>query len=158
EILHHDLTIELIPEQHVLKSRDSLTFTPLSHNLKEVSLYLNKSLTVHSIRFKDLLIKFSTKDASPPKDETKRRLYRDYQNTQVIKFTLPKQVRAGEQLQIEMSYQGKINNVSGEPSVPASDPDETTGMIGEDGVFLTGESHWYPDLPNSLFASNLTVE
>jgi aminopeptidase N len=158
ELLHHDLTIELIPDQHLLKARDSLTFIPVSHNLKEISLYLNKKLTIHSIRFKDVLIKFSVKETSLPKDEKKRRLYQDYQNTQVIKFTLPKKVRRGEHLQIELSYQGKIYDASGESSTSTADADETAGLIGEDGVFLTGESHWYPDLPNSLFTSNLTVE
>src|SRR5438105_2674551 len=32
ELLHHDLTIELIPDQHLLKARDSLTFTSISPN------------------------------------------------------------------------------------------------------------------------------
>jgi len=158
ELLHHDLTIELIPDQHLLKARDSLTFIPGSHNLKEVSLYLNKNLTVHSIRFKDVLIKFSVKETSLPKDEKKRRLYQDYQNTQVIKFTMPKKVKRGEHLQIELSYQGKIYDAPGESSASTADADETAGLIGEEGVFLTGDSHWYPDLPNSLFTSNLTVE
>ncbi len=158
ELLHHDLTIELIPDQHLLKSRDSLTFTPISPNLKAISLYLNKNLTIHSIRFKDALVKFYVKETVLPQDETKRRLYQDYQNTQLIKVTLPKKVKRGEQLQLELSYQGEIYDAPKEPSGPPITTDEITGLISEEGVFLTGESHWYPDLPNSLFTSNLTVQ
>jgi len=158
ELLHHDLTIELIPDQHLLKARDSLTFTPTSPNLKEISLYLNKNLAVHSIRFKDALIKFAVKETVLPQDVTKRRLYQDYQNTQLIKVTLPKKVKRGEQLQLELSYQGEIYDAPKESSGPPITTDETTGLISEEGIFLTGESHWYPDLPNSLFASNLTVQ
>jgi hypothetical protein len=158
ELIHHDLTIELTPDQHLIKARDGLTFTTKSHNLKEVSLYLNKKLAVHSIRFQDVLIKFSVKDTVLPKDETKRRLYQDYQNTQLIKFALPKKVKPGQHIQIEMSYQGKIYDPPGEPSSSTADAGDTAGRIDEEGVFLTAESHWYPDLPNSLFTSNLTVE
>lgn len=158
ELLHHDLTIELVPDQHLLKARDSLTFTSISPNLKEISLYLNKNLTLHSIRFKDALIKFSVKEAVIPQDEIKRRLYQDYQNTQIIKFILPKKVKRREQIQIELSYQGKIYDAPKESSTTPVNTDETTGLISEEGAFLTGESHWYPDLPNSLFTSNLTVQ
>jgi aminopeptidase N len=159
ELLHHDITIQLIPDQHLLKSRDSLTLAVISPHLKEVSLYLNKNLTVRSVRLKNALIrKVVVKEAVLPQDENKRRLYQDYQDTRIIKIALPKKVKKGQQLQLEISYQGEIFETPKDPSGPPITADETTGLISEDGIFLSGENHWYPDLPNSLFTSNLSVE
>jgi len=159
ELLHHDLAIELIPDQHLLKARDSLTLIALSSNLKEVSLYLNKNLTVRSVRFKDTLVrKFVVEETVLPQDENKHRLYQDYQNTRLIKITLPQKIKKGQRIQLEIYYQGEIFEAPKDRSGTPISADNISGLIGEDGIFLSGESHWYPDLPNSLFTSNLTVE
>jgi aminopeptidase N len=59
---------------------------------------------------------------------------------------------------LEWDYDGTIND-------PPRDrgqlrfviPSETTGHIGPDGVYLSGETHWYPDVPRSLSTYRIRV-
>ncbi len=66
-----------------------------------------------------------------------------------VRFSRPLQV--DETVTLLWHYQGEINEPPREPRhLRFVTPSETAGHIGAEGVYLSGETLWYPDLPGSL--------
>lgn len=58
-----------------------------------------------------------------------------------------------------MSYRGQINDPPREPRhLRFVIPSETAGHIGSEGVYLSGESRWYPDVIGSLSTYRVTAQ
>lgn len=58
-----------------------------------------------------------------------------------------------------MSYRGQINDPPREPRhLRFVTPSETAGHIGSEGVYLSGESRWYPDVIGSLSTYRVTAQ
>lgn len=58
-----------------------------------------------------------------------------------------------------MSYRGQINDPPREPRhLRFVTPSETAGHIGLEGVYLSGESHWYPDVMGSFSTYRVTAQ
>lgn len=58
-----------------------------------------------------------------------------------------------------MSYRGQINDPPREPRhLRFVTPSETAGHIGSEGVYLSGESRWYPDVIGSLSTYRVTAK
>jgi hypothetical protein len=52
---------------------------------------------------------------------------------------------------LEWRYRGRINDPPREPRhLRFVTPSDTSGYIGPEGIYLSSESRWYPDLPGSL--------
>jgi hypothetical protein len=76
---------------------------------------------------------------------------------QIIEISDWGQLSPTEPLSLLIRYKGKIYD----PPRPSKDlrfvrPDKTLGHIGPDGIYLTSETVWYPDLPETL--STFTIE
>ncbi len=66
--------------------------------------------------------------------------------------------RQGE-VTLEWRYRGAIDDPPREPRhLRFVTPSETSGHIGQEGVYLSSETGWYPDLAGSLASYNVTVE
>jgi len=146
ELLAHDLSVELLPDQHHLLATDWVTLKVLTPNLQQVSLSLNATLQVNSIHAMDNRerhrISFTTdKGAGQGKDD----------GVQWVVVQLPGQARRDQVVRLEWQYEGTIHDPPREPRhLRFVTPSETAGHIGSEGVYLSGETHWYPDLPGSL--------
>ncbi|WP_447978058.1 M1 family metallopeptidase [Candidatus Nitrospira bockiana] len=142
ELLHHDLTVTLVPDRHVLQARDSLTLKVSGGDLPRISLRLNEALrvrravlesrkqagTVHVIREQD-----------PNGD------------AQAVLLGFQPHLTAGEVVRVAVEYEGEINDPPREArQLRFVTPSETAGHIGPEGVYLSGETHWYPELSGSL--------
>jgi hypothetical protein len=56
-------------------------------------------------------------------------------------------------------YRGSLNDPPREPRhLRFVTPSETAGHIGEEGVYLSGETQWYPDLPGSFGTYRMTAQ
>lgn len=61
-------------------------------------------------------------------------------------------------LTLEWLYEGIVHDPPrGGRELRFVAPSETTGHIGPEGVYLSGETHWYPDLPGSLATFRVRV-
>ncbi len=64
-----------------------------------------------------------------------------------------------EDVTLEWRYRGAIDDPPREPRhLRFVTPSETSGHIGPEGVYLSSETGWYPDLGGSLASFALTVE
>lgn len=78
-------------------------------------------------------------------------------NLQSFRLTLPDQ-QQGE-VTLEWRYRGMIDDAPREPRhLRFVTPSETSGHIGPEGVYLSSETGWYPDLTGSLASYNVAVE
>jgi len=78
-------------------------------------------------------------------------------NLQSLTLSLPQNV-SGD-ITLEWQYQGLVNDPPREPRhLRFVTPSETAGHIGPEGVYLSSESGWYPDLSGSLASYALAVK
>ena len=146
ELLTHDLSIELIPAQHRLLATDRVVLKVLTPTFQEVSLSLNAMLQVNSIHAMDNRerhrLSFTTdKGKGQGKDD----------GVQWVVVQLPGPATREQVVILEWNYEGMIDEPPREPRhLRFVTPSETAGHIGSEGVYLSGETHWYPDLPGSL--------
>jgi aminopeptidase N len=144
EVVRHELTIKLDPALHQLAAQDRMTVQILSTS-DQLSFTLNPSLQVRSIQDtrsnEPAPLAFTTRLET---DETK-------QAVQLVTVRLPHRVRPEDQVSLVWHYHGAINDPPREPRhLRFVTPSETHGHIGSEGAYLSGETHWYPDLPRSL--------
>ncbi len=146
ELLTHDLSVELIPAQHRLLATDRVTFKVLTPTLQQVSLSLNAMLQVNSIhvmekRERHRLSYTTDKGGGQGKDD----------GVQWVVVQLPSPVTREQVVMLEWNYEGAIHDPPREARhLRFVTPSETAGHIGSEGVYLSGETHWYPELPGSL--------
>ena len=152
-IVVHDLTVELTPASHELIARDrielelpgqttTVAFT-LAPSLRVESIVLQAHTGVDQRQDDDRAISFTTEHLSQP-------------STQRIVVTLAP-ARAGRAILI-WTYRGMINDPPKEPRhLRFVTPSETSGHIGPEGVYLSSESQWYPDIEGSLSQFRVSV-
>ena len=152
--IHHTLSAELIPATHELAATDqieletepqvtSVTFT-LAHTLHVESV----TMRTHSVSGEqgrsDEVVPFTK---VRPAETTVQR----------IAVTLPKE--HGRRVTLVMRYHGQINDPPREPRhLRFVTPSETAGHIGLEGVYLSGESQWYPDVSGSFSTYRVTAK
>ena len=152
-IINHDLAVELIPTTHELVARDQVELE-IHRRATSVAFTLAPTLRVESIVLRspsiqdqqarpDQVLSFTSEQLSHP-------------SIQHIVVTLPADHEGRASL--VWSYRGVINDPPKEPRrLRFVTPSETAGHIGPEGMYLSGESQWYPDVEGSLSAYRVTV-
>jgi len=152
--IHHTLSAELIPATHELVANDqieldvnpqvtSVTLT-LAHTLQVESIAMRTHSALGGQEGRDEVVSFTT--VHPPETTVQR-----------IVVSLPKD--HGRRATLVMSYRGQINDPPREPRhLRFVTPSETAGHIGLEGVYLSGESQWYPDVIGSLSTYRVTAQ
>ncbi len=128
-ILSHKIEIELNISGHSLKAKDVLTVG--NEEQETFQCFLNKGLKVESARVAGKSARFFHQDNR-------------------VEIFIPQEERQDKEINIEVSYQGIIYEEITPESLKSHDPTKTTGIISEEGVYLSEATHWYPDQPNSL--------
>ncbi len=128
ELLHHALHITLQPEAHRLMVQDTITLpNGLAHG-KSFRFSLHTGLAPRVLNDR------ATLEPVAPKAGAPAAVYTQYL------LTLAPGAR-----DIQLEYGGEIfHALSDESTELARGMRESTGMIGPDGVFLSGASAWYP--------------
>ena len=152
-VLRHDLTVELFPASHELIGRDqtdielpiqaTTVLFSIAPTVKIDRIVLKSKPEPSADSYSDTALAFTTEQiAQPP--------------AQRITITLP--TTHNGHVTLAWTYRGTIDDPPKEPRhLRFVTPSETAGHIGPEGVYLSGESQWYPDIEGSLSAYRLTV-
>ncbi len=149
QITNHRLYVELSPQTHQIKGSDTITLRSKKKGATEIEFYLNKNLSIEYIRSEGNPLPYTIIEILRPEEGRYSGFY-NLKNTRRIRVTLPVSPIM-EEVSLEVSYKGEIYDPLKEPKfLRFVTPTETTGIIGEEGVYLSGETFWYPDIPGSL--------
>ena len=148
-ISHHDLFVQIDPERHALRAADRLTIEASPGRPLRLSL----AGTLHLDR---LVLSQSTTD------DIGRDLPFQIEHEATAPFgqyiTLPAALVTAGAMILTAHYHGVIDDPPKEPRhLRFVTPSETAGHIGTEGVYLSSETQWYLDFPESLSRYRLRV-
>ncbi|MDZ4733892.1 MAG: M1 family aminopeptidase [Nitrospirota bacterium] len=150
-IRHHDLFLEIVPAQHALIAKDRLTLEVPSQ--VPIRFSLAPTLQVDHIT----LVQTSA-GAEVSTHDVPFEIEHDSTPDSVQEVSIPARVVAAGLVTLEVYYHGVINDPPRDPRhLRFVTPSETAGHIGPQGVYVSSESHWYPDIPESLSTYALVV-
>jgi len=136
DIQSHRLSIQIDPSQHLIKAEDRLIIQIKGKRAQNLSLLLHPSLRITRI--------VNLKTGQPlPYLETSFSA-----QTKRIDISLKKEEKLPS---LSISYEGHIYDpVVKEGKLQFVRGDRTSGLISQEGVYLSLSSHWYPDRPGSM--------
>ncbi len=151
-IIRHELRASIDPDQHQLTVIDRMVVrvggsqSPLDFTLA-TSLRPETVALVTRVGNEERLIPVSTSRGDATIDS----------NLRSLQVSLPDHQQGN--VTLEWRYRGAIDDPPREPRhLRFVTPSETSGHIGPEGVYLSSETGWYPDLAGSLASYSLTVE
>jgi hypothetical protein len=153
-IRHHQLTLELIPDSHQLVATDQLA---IAGGPPGQVLAFSLAPTLRLERIEDVtLCRDPCESAAPVAFD---RIGPSGQSeTQRIILKQPSADPADGSVRLRFSYRGVIDDPPRDPRhLRFVTPSETSGHIGPEGVYLSSESRWYPDLDDSLATYDVTI-
>ncbi|MGH7231959.1 MAG: M1 family metallopeptidase [Nitrospiraceae bacterium] len=153
ELLTHHLIVELDPDQHRLLATDRMVLKILPADRRHLSFSLNSGLHVTQV------VEMKGKETKPLLFSTESEQRNDIRDgPQHVDVLLEPHTAADHTLTLEWRYEGVINDPPREPRhLRFVTPSETAGHIGPEGVYLSGETLWYPDLPGALSTYRVTI-
>ena len=152
-VLAHDLDIELIPATHELIGRDRVN-VEVPVEATTVTLSIAPTLRVESIALLAQHEPHRERDATVPLTFTTDRT--SHPPSQRVVVTLPEP--HDRSVTLAWAYRGIVDDPPREPRhLRFVTPSETSGHIGPEGVYLSGESQWYPDIEGSFSTFRLMV-
>src|SRR5512141_1288303 len=150
-IRHHDLIAQIVPERHALIAKDRLTLEVPQK--APIRFSLAPTLLIDHIA----LVQESTGSESPIHD-VPFEIERGSAPESPQQVTLPSQVVSAGLVTLDVHCHGIINDPPRDPRhLRFVTPSETAGHIGPEGVYISSESSWYPDVPESLSTYALRV-
>lgn len=142
---HHELFVQLIPDQHQLMVTDRVTLA-LAGGEHPIRLSLAPTLQVDRLSLVP-----STGGGEALAQDLPFEIQRESTPQPTVTIVIPAQLLGAGTRTIEIQYHGMINDPPREPRhLRFVTPSETAGHIGAEGVYLSSESQWYPDIPESL--------
>ncbi|HXH85793.1 MAG TPA: hypothetical protein VNI35_03160, partial [Nitrospira sp.] len=151
-IRHHDLFVQIDPDRHQLVATDRMTLD-LAPAQQSITLALAPTL------YLDRLVLSAT---GKPEDESSQdipfEIEADSVSTSAQHVRISAAILTAGTSTLTAHYHGLINDPPKEPRhLRFVTPSETAGHIGSEGVYLSSESQWYLDLPESLSTHRLHV-
>ena len=145
-IRHHDLHVELRPESHTIMARDTIHLTGPAAQVLHVR--LSPNLEIEEMLLVDGPVLRWEEDLPSAGNK----------GTRVIAIRLPEAFPSPDEIRIQIAYRGRIQDApAATPGLRFVRPDRTLGYIGEEGVYLTSETAWYPEIPGSLATFRVTA-
>ena len=150
-IRHHDLFVQIVPDQHLLIAKDRLTIE-VPPQKGPIRFSLAPTLQVDRI----VLVQESAGVESP--HDVPFELERGSTPESVQEVRIPLQAVVAGLVALDVHYHGTINDPPRDSRhLRFVTPSETAGYIGPEGVYISSESAWYPDAPESLSTYGLLV-
>ena len=151
-IRHHELFVQIVPEQHALIAKDRLTLE-VPQQKTPIRLSLAPTLQIDHVA----LVQESAGTESLIRD-VPFELEHGSSTESVQHVIIPSQAVAARLVTLDVHYHGTINDPPRDPRhLRFVTPSETAGHIGPEGVYVSSESAWYPDVPESLSTYALLV-
>ncbi len=149
QLIGHDLEVELHIKDNKLTAVDHVLVH--HNNAEKVMLFLNGSFNIRSVsssqRKFDFLIKKGFSDEGDGMG--------NFSNVQHVEIDLPADVRERQEIPLDIAYEGVLQVAP--YSKEEEDVGRTTGIISEEGVYLSPACMWYPDMPHSMATFRITV-
>jgi len=141
DIQSHSLKIQLDPLTHVIKAEDQMEILFKEGKAQTLSLLLHSKLRI--TRIVNLKTKKPLSWKEIPDSDIVKRLDVSLKKEEGPPF-------------LSISYEGPIYDpVVKEKALQFVKGDETSGLIGSEGVYLSSSSYWFPDKPGSMAVFNL---
>jgi len=153
-ITHHQLTLQLLPDSHQLIATDEVTIVEGSPG-EEMAISLAPTLRLE--RIEDVTICQDRCDSAATL-AFERAGQLGHPDLQRIILKQPSTASADGSVRMRFTYRGVIDDPPRDPRhLRFVTPSETSGHIGPEGVYLSSESQWYPDLEDSLATYDVTI-
>ncbi len=159
-IRHHELQVELRPATHTIIAHDTMALTgglaghrDASHaeTGRVVRMRLHADLAIEDIVLVDGAALLWKEDRPSVGD-------RDPDAGRIRTITIDLPPDFSDAMRMRVSYRGHIHDVpTASPGLRFVRADTTSGYIGEEGVYLTSETVWYPDIPGSFATFRVLV-
>lgn len=151
-IIRHELRASIDPGLHQLTVIDRMVVR-VGGSQPPLDFTLAKSLRLDTVA---LVTRAETEERLTPVSTSQGDAAID-SNLRSLLVLLPDH-QQGE-VTLEWRYRGAIDDPPREPRhLRFVTPSETSGHIGQEGVYLSSETGWYPDLAGSLPSYSVTVE
>ncbi|MFH1675983.1 MAG: M1 family aminopeptidase [bacterium] len=147
DIRSHNLTVWIVPNEKSLEATDDVTLTSPPNG--SFSFTLNKNMTIRSIMVGQDSLDFQMSGFEGDNGNEV-----DIPETlSVVTVELPEGID-----RFTVNYAGVIYDpINPSTALGRVRGDFTSGIISEDGVFLSSESGWYPDTENSMALYGIMV-
>lgn len=153
-ITHHQLALELLPDSHQLIATDQVTIAGGSPG-EELVFSLAPALRLE--RIQDVTLCQDLCGSAGPVTFERGGAPSQSEPPRII-LKQPPIHSADGSVQLEFSYRGVIDDPPRDPrQLRFVTSSETSGHIGPEGVYLSSESQWYPDLDDSLATYDVTI-
>ena len=145
-LMTHHLIVDLDPVHHRLVARDRMVLQMLSRERRTLSFFLHGMLHVNAV------VETSEGDPRPLRFSIEPEAHHEQREaTQRVTIQVDPPTASNHTLMLEWHYEGTIDDPPREArQLRFVTPSETGGHIGPEGVYLSGETHWYPDLPGAI--------
>ncbi len=149
KLIGHDLEIELHIKDRKLTAVDHI----LVHhdNAEKVTLFLNGSFNILSVSSAQRKLDFLVKKGFSGEGDSRG----GFTSVQHGEITIPADMKEQKEITLDIAYEGILQATS--YSKEEEDVGRTTGIIGDEGVYLSPACMWYPDMPHSLSTFRITV-
>lgn len=150
-IIRHELLVTIDPDQHQLAAIDRMVVR-VGDAQHALDFTLAKALSLDALA---LVTRVGTEERFTPVPILASDAGSDA-NLRALRVALPDHQSGA--VTLEWRYHGVIDDPPREPRhLRFVTPSETSGHIGPEGVYLSSETGWYPDLAGSLASYALSV-
>ncbi len=147
-ILSHNLEIELYLKEHRLKAVDHLRVQGV--NTEKITCRINGAFQILSVSSLNRKLDFRIRDKVS--DEYRTRVSG---GVRLLEIGIPSELRQSNGVILDIMYEGCLFEKPA--SLEVEDVGETTGIISEEGVYLSPACAWYPDISDSLATFSVKV-
>jgi len=155
ELLRHELVLRVNPEDHRMQVQDRMTLRLLAADQGRLSFALNPAMRLTEVA----LVQPGTRTVLSPAVRRTGGASTGQGVLQEIAVSLDQPPAPGSLVTLEWVYEGALNDPPRESrQLRFVTPSETAGHIGPEGVYLSGETHWYPDVSGALSIFTVQVD
>ena len=148
--IHHTLTVELASDTHRLMATDILRLPHSLLNQNPLTFALNSHLTIDRVELNGQAVSIS-KVTEGSSDSP---IFAQW----VIENTSSFHIPSSSPLLLKIAYHGHIDDSPTESGgLRFVRPDKTNGHIGQQGIYLTSETFWYPTWEHHLVTFDVSL-
>jgi hypothetical protein len=159
---HHSISVSVSPPDRSLRASDSIYVSADALKNGKINFLISKTLSIENVSSSIPIMRWYTQedvDASLFKEKP------DSEDVELVKrskglfIEFGQTPPSGERFAIAVVYSGVIHDSLQAPSKSyAKGFETTTGLIGDEGVFLSNESGWYPFQFDRMFSFRMKVD
>lgn len=156
KFIHHNLQVQINPDQHFLWVTDKITI-PASMGNEKLKFILHGNLTIN-YHSSNIRLKKEKGEIKSDFFGINFAVFDIKKNTPLVCYSLTRLKNDKNELRVILSYEGQINHpISPAGSEYARGFSETAGIISPQGFYLAGSSFWIPWFNGNLITYRFEV-